>query len=235
MLATRISFMNMIARLCDAVGADVGLVRQGIGSDERIGNSFLFAGCGYGGSCFPKDVKALVRTLREFGIDAGILESVEAINEGQKHLLLQQVDARFPDGLAGRHVAVWGLSFKPDTDDMREAPSLVIVEGLLARGARVTAHDPVAMEAARDVFGSRIEYAATNYEAVSGADALLIVTEWKQYRVPDFQRIRDLMRQPIILDGRNLYAPDRMRALGFDYSSIGRAAVWPERINVTAG
>src|SRR5688500_12732663 len=149
MLATRISFMNMVARLCDAVGADVNLVRQGVGSDERIGPSFLFAGCGYGGSCFPKDVKALIRTLDDFGIDAGILASVEHINEGQKRLLLQSIDAYFPEGLNGRRIAVWGLSFKPDTDDMREAPSLVVVEGLLERGAEVCAHDPEALTAAR--------------------------------------------------------------------------------------
>jgi UDPglucose 6-dehydrogenase len=225
MLATRISFMNMVARLCDAVGADISLVRQGIGSDERIGSSFLFAGCGYGGSCFPKDVKALVRTLHEFGIDAGILEAVERVNEGQKHLLLDLVDARFPDGLAGRQIAVWGLSFKPDTDDIREAPSLVIVEGLLARGARVVAHDPEAMEAARSVFGDRIGYAANNYEALRGADALLVVTEWRQYRVPDFERIRSMLRVPVVLDGRNLYSPERMGELGFEYASIGRPPV----------
>jgi UDPglucose 6-dehydrogenase len=235
MLATRISFMNTIARLCDAVGADVGLVRQGIGSDERIGNSFLFAGCGYGGSCFPKDVKALVRTLNEFGIDAGILESVERVNEAQKQQLLEQVDARFPDGMAGRRVAVWGLSFKPDTDDMREAPALVIVEGLLARGAVVVAHDPEAMSTARSVFGDRIEYAASNYDALPGADALLVVTEWKQYRVPDFQRIRQLMRQPVIIDGRNLYSPERMRSSGFEYFSIGRPAVRQDAVNAATG
>jgi UDPglucose 6-dehydrogenase len=225
MLATRISFMNMMSRLCDAVGADVGLVRQGIGSDERIGNAFLFAGCGYGGSCFPKDVKALVRTLNEFGIDAGILESVERVNEAQKRLLLEAIDARYPEGLVGRRIAVWGLSFKPDTDDMREAPSLVVLEGLLARGAHITVHDPEATAAARLHFGDAIEYASHNYDALRDADALVIVTEWKQYRVPDFQRIRDTMRQPVIFDGRNLYVPERMRELGFEYCSIGRPPV----------
>jgi UDPglucose 6-dehydrogenase len=224
MLATRISFMNTMARLCDAVGADVSLVRQGIGSDERIGSSFLFAGCGYGGSCFPKDVKALIRTLQDYDIDAGILDSVERVNEAQKRLLLDLVDARFPDGLEGMRVGVWGLSFKPDTDDMREAPSLVIVEGLLERGALVTAHDPEALDAARSVFGDRIGYAETNYEALRDADALVIVTEWKQYRVPDFPRMRELMKQAVIVDGRNLFSPVRMRELGFDYSSIGRPA-----------
>jgi UDPglucose 6-dehydrogenase len=225
MLATRISFMNMVARLCDSVGADIGSVRQGVGSDERIGQAFLFAGCGYGGSCFPKDVKALVRTLTEQGIDAGILESVERVNERQKQLLLDMVDERFPDGLAGRRIAVWGLSFKPDTDDMREAPSLVIVEGLLQRGAEVCAHDPEATEAARESFADRISYADSNYDALPGADALLIVTEWKQYRVPDFARIRELMKQPVILDGRNLFALERMREHGFEYVSVGRPAV----------
>jgi UDPglucose 6-dehydrogenase len=227
MLATRISFMNMVARLCEAVGADVGMVRQGIGSDERIGNAFLFAGCGYGGSCFPKDVKALTRTLDEFGIDSGILKAVDRLNDGQKQLLLQLLDARFPDGLQDRSIAVWGLSFKPDTDDMREAPSLVVVEGLLARGAKVTAHDPEALDAARAVFGDRIAYAQNSYDALPGADALVVVTEWKQYRAPDFPRIRELLRQPLIIDGRNLYSPARMRELGFEYASIGRPAVQP--------
>jgi UDPglucose 6-dehydrogenase len=234
MLATRISFMNMMSRLCDAVGADVGLVRQGIGSDERIGNAFLFAGCGYGGSCFPKDVKALVRTLNDFGIDAGILESVERVNEAQKQLLLEAIDARYPEGLAGRRIAVWGLSFKPDTDDMREAPSLVVLEGLLARGAHITVHDPEATAAAQLHFGDAIEYASHNYDALRDADALVIVTEWKQYRVPDFQRIRDTMRQPVIFDGRNLYVPERMRELGFEYYSIGRPPVRGGVVHVDA-
>ena len=227
MLATRISFMNMVARLCESVGADVSLVRQGIGSDDRIGSSFLFAGCGYGGSCFPKDVKALTQTLRDHGIDAGILEAVERVNEEQKHLLLRRIDEAFPDGMEGRHVAVWGLSFKPDTDDMREAPSLVIVEGLLARGATVTAHDPEAAAAARLEFGDRIRYADTNYDALQDADVLVIITEWKQYRVPDFDRMRELMRQPVIFDGRNLFAPERMREIGFEYVSVGRPPVSP--------
>jgi UDPglucose 6-dehydrogenase len=230
MLATRISFMNMIARLCDTVGADVGLVRQGIGSDARIGSSFLFAGCGYGGSCFPKDVQALIRTLQTLDLDAGILESVERVNEEQKRLPLAMIDARFPDGLASRTVAVWGLSFKPETDDMREAPALVVIEGLLERGARVVVHDPEAMAAARTVFGDRIRYADTNYDALHGAAALVIVTEWKQYRVPDFERMRELMDRPVIIDGRNLFDPGRMRELGFDYSGIGRTAAPPAAV-----
>jgi UDPglucose 6-dehydrogenase len=225
MLAARISFMNMVSRLCDAVGADVGLVRQGVGSDERIGSSFLFAGCGYGGSCFPKDVKALIRTLKDYGIDAGILDAVERVNESQKQQLLNMIDTRFPDGLAGMHFAVWGLSFKPDTDDMREAPSLVVVEGLLERGATITAHDPEAMTAARAIFGDRIAYAEHNYDALQGADALVIITEWKQYRVPNFPRMREMMRQPIIFDGRNLFDTARMRELGFEYAGIGRPVV----------
>jgi UDPglucose 6-dehydrogenase len=225
MLAMRISFMNMIARLCDEVGADVGLVRQGVGSDVRIGSSFLFAGCGYGGSCFPKDVKALMRTLRHYGIDVGILEAVDRVNDSQKHQLLTMIDRAFPEGLQGRRFAVWGLSFKPETDDIREAPSLVIVEGLLERDAEVTAHDPEAVGQARAWFGDRISFAETNYDALNDADALVIVTEWKQYRVPDFDRIRSLLRQPMIFDGRNLFNPARMQELGFHYESIGRPRV----------
>jgi UDPglucose 6-dehydrogenase len=229
MLAARISFMNVIARLCDAVGADVGLVRQGIGSDERIGHSFLFAGCGYGGSCFPKDVKALMRTLKDFGIDASILDAVDRVNEDQKRQLLNMIDARFRRrGLDDMHFGVWGLSFKPDTDDMREAPSLVILEGLLARGATVTAHDPAAMDAARAWFGNRIAFADHNYDVLKDADALVIITEWKQYRVPDFERMRALMRQPLIFDGRNLFDPQRMREHGFEYHGIGRPSVRAE-------
>ena len=222
MLATRISFMNMIARLCDDVGADVSLVRQGVGSDERIGNSFLFAGAGYGGSCFPKDVKALIRTLAERGLDSGILDAVERVNEVQKQALLRMIDDAFPEGLNDRRFGVWGLSFKPETDDMREAPSIVVIEGLLERGAQVTAHDPEAIEVARGIFGDRIRYADNNYDAITDADALVIVTEWKQYRQPDFERIRSMLRQPLVFDGRNLFNPDRMLELGFEYASIGR-------------
>jgi UDPglucose 6-dehydrogenase len=222
MLATRISFMNMMARLCDAVGADVNLVRQGIGSDARIGSSFLFAGCGYGGSCFPKDVKALIRTLSDNAIDAGILEAVERVNERQKELVLSMIDEWFTGGLEGRRIAVWGLSFKPDTDDMREAPSLVVVNGLLERAAQVCAHDPEATAAARRVFGERISYADNNYDALTDADALVILTEWKQYRVPDFGRMKDRLRQPLIFDGRNVFDPVLMREQGFNYLSVGR-------------
>jgi UDPglucose 6-dehydrogenase len=229
MLATRISFMNMIARLCDEVGADVSLVRQGIGTDARIGSSFLFAGCGYGGSCFPKDVRALIRTMESFAVDAGILSSVDALNEEQKRRLLAMVRERLGDTLAGRRVAVWGLSFKPETDDMREAPSLVVIDGLLAAGAEVHVHDPEALTAAARFFGDRVAYHDTNYDALDGADALAIVTEWKQYRSPDFERMRTLLRSPLIFDGRNLYDPKRMAEHGFEYYSIGRPAGSPGR------
>ena len=225
MLATRISFMNMIARLCDVVGADVNLVRQGIGSDERIGSSFLFAGAGYGGSCFPKDVKALLHTMEQHGLDSGILEAVDSLNETQKHVVLDIAVRELGESLTGRTIAVWGLSFKPDTDDMREAPSIVIIEGLLARGAKIRVHDPEAMDAARAVFGGRVTYVDHNYDALEGADALLIVTEWRQYRVPDFDRIKAMLTAPLIIDGRNLFDPARMRAQGISYFSIGRPPV----------
>ncbi|MBI4543849.1 MAG: UDP-glucose/GDP-mannose dehydrogenase family protein [Gemmatimonadetes bacterium] len=229
MLATRISFMNMIARLCAEVGADVDLVRKGMGTDARIGPAFLFAGCGYGGSCFPKDVRALTRTLQEYGVEAGILESVERVNELQKRWALEAVNQRLGRDLSGLTVAVWGLSFKPDTDDVREAPSLLVVAGLLERGARVQVHDPQALSAARQHFGPRLVYAEHNYDAIDGADALVILTEWKPYRRPDFQRMRALMRQPVIFDGRNLFEPLRMQELGFEYSSIGRRNATPRR------
>jgi UDPglucose 6-dehydrogenase len=225
MLATRISFMNMVSNLCESVGADVDLVRKGIGTDERIGNSFLFAGVGYGGSCFPKDVKALIRTLQEERVDAGILEAVERVNEGQKHRLLGRVSERFGEDLAGRTFGLWGLAFKPETDDMREAPAIVIVNGLVGAGAKVRVHDPEALQVARRHFGDRVEYHEHNYDVLPDADALLIVTEWKQYRVPDFARMRTLMRTPIILDGRNLFSPARMASLGFEYQGIGRPCI----------
>jgi UDPglucose 6-dehydrogenase len=227
MLATRISFMNTVARLCAAVGADVDLVRAGVGSDDRIGPSFLFPGVGYGGSCFPKDVKALVQTLTDAGIDAGILEAVERVNANQKRLLVDAVVDRFGDDLKGRTFAVWGLSFKPGTDDMREAPSLVVIEALLERGARVQAHDPEAMDAARRVLGDRVLFTQTNYDAVNGADALLVVTEWTQYRRPDFPRLKNLLASPVVLDGRNLFDPQRMAEHGFEYWSVGRRRVGP--------
>lgn len=227
MLATRISFMNSIARLCEATGADVDAVRRGVGSDSRIGPSFLFPGVGYGGSCFPKDVQALVRTMTDHGVDAAILQAVEDVNQDQKRTLLDRLVARYGEDLSGRTVAVWGLAFKPNTDDMREAPSLVTIGGLLERGARVVAHDPVAVHEAKEHLGDRVEYVDTNYDALDGADALIIHTEWHPYRSPDFPRMLDSMNTPFVLDGRNLYDPEDMAELGFEYTSIGRVAVAP--------
>ncbi|MFC1791386.1 UDP binding domain-containing protein, partial [Gemmatimonadota bacterium] len=203
------------------------MVRRGIGSDGRIGSAFLFPGAGYGGSCFPKDVKALIRTMREMNADASILEAVEAINDAQKTLLLKWVVERFGEDLSGRTFAVWGLAFKPNTDDMREAPSLVTIPALLERGAKVVAHDPVAMEEARLHFGERISFAESNYGALEGADALIIHTEWLPYRRPDFQRMKELLRAPIVFDGRNIFRPERMRELEFEYFSVGRRPVNP--------
>ncbi|HYW06371.1 MAG TPA: UDP-glucose/GDP-mannose dehydrogenase family protein [Longimicrobium sp.] len=232
MLATRISFMNTVAGLCDAVGADVSLVRQGIGTDERIGPGFLYAGIGYGGSCFPKDVKALVHTLRVSGVDAAILEGVEQVNASQKRMLLERVTSHFGDDLTGRSFAVWGLSFKPETDDMREAPSLTVVRGLCERGARVSAHDPEARHEAGRYFADLLDTGALtlcehNYECLNGADALLILTEWHQYRTPDFARIRSHLAEPLVFDGRNVWDPARMAEMGFRYISVGRPAVEP--------
>lgn len=222
MLATRISFMNQIAGFCELVGADVQAVRRGIGSDRRIGTAFLFPGPGYGGSCFPKDVKALVRSARERGIQFDLLEAVESVNERQKRVLLEKTMASLGNDLNGRTVAVWGLAFKAETDDMRESPSITLIEGILALGGRVNAHDPKAMEAARKVFGSRINYAANPYAAADGADVLVVVTEWLVYRNPDFERLGGLLKQRIVIDGRNLYDADRLRPLGFEYHGIGR-------------
>ena len=230
MLATRISFMNAIAQLCERAGADVDMVRLGVGSDERIGSSFLFPGVGYGGSCFPKDVKALIGTSRELGLEPHILQAVEDVNAHQKGLLLRRVVERMGDDLSGRTIAVWGLAFKPNTDDMREAPSLVTIDGLLKRGARVVAHDPAAMEEAERRLGDRVELKDTNYQALEGADALIIHTEWHPYRRPDFPRMKSLMKSPVIFDGRNLYRLDRMESLGFEYHSVGRRAVVPDTV-----
>lgn len=222
MLATRISFMNEVANLCEKVGADVDMVRKGIGSDSRIGPSFLFPGPGYGGSCFPKDVKALVRTAREFGATLSVLDAVEDANERQKGRLHDKLSRAFGGPLAGARIAVWGLAFKPNTDDMREAPALVLIEALLADGATVAVHDPAAMQEARHKLGDRVTYAESNYAALDGADALVIVTDWNEYRHPDFGRIKHMLRRPIVVDGRNLYEAAKMRALGFTYDSIGR-------------
>jgi UDPglucose 6-dehydrogenase len=222
MLATRISFMNEIANVCEKFGADVDLVRQAIASDKRIGPAFLFPGVGYGGSCFPKDVKAIVRFSRDRRYRFRILEAVESVNDAQKLRLLQKVDAHFGRSLKGRTIAVWGLAFKPRTDDMREAPAVPIVRGLLQRGARVRAFDPEARKVAETIFGRAIQYARHAYDALKGADALVIVTEWNEFREPDFARMKRAMKAPVIFDGRNLYVPSQVRSLGFAYSSIGR-------------
>jgi UDPglucose 6-dehydrogenase len=226
MLATRISFMNQIAELCEATGADVTVVRQGVGSDPRIGQSFLFAGAGYGGSCFPKDVRALIRTADDLDVDLSILKNVHEMNERQKGLLTEKVMARFGTDLSGRQFTIWGLSFKPETDDVREAPALSVIEELLEAGASVVAHDPQAMETARSFqFGERIAFGADAYSACEGSDALIVATEWLQYRRPDWDIVRDALRAPIVFDGRNLFKPSRMRAMGFAYYSIGREQV----------
>jgi len=222
MLATRISFMNEIAALCERVGADVDNVRLGMGTDSRIGLSFLFPGPGFGGSCFPKDIRALYSTARENGLDFSILNSVDRVNEQQKQLLLRKALKHFGGNVAGKHFAVWGLAFKPKTDDMRESPSLPLIEGLLGKGATVAAHDPVAHESAKRIFGDRIGYTDTPYGAVEGADALFIVTEWNEFRRPDFDRLKSLMRAPVIFDGRNVFDPERMAERGFTYRAIGR-------------
>jgi len=222
MLATRISFMNQIANLCERVGADVTHVRRGIGTDQRIGPAFLFPGPGYGGACFPKDVKALIRTAHDAGAPADLLEAVESVNLRQKQVLLDKVAAAFGGLLEGKTVGLWGLAFKAETDDIRESPALPLIEGLLARGARVQAHDPHAMENARKRFGDRITCAGDPYAAAHGADALVVVTEWLVYRNPDFERLRGEMAGRVLIDGRNLYDAARMRALGFAYASIGR-------------
>jgi UDPglucose 6-dehydrogenase len=225
MLATRVSFMNQIAQLCDAVGADVTLVRKGIGTDRRIGPAFLFPGPGYGGSCFPKDVKALIRTAEDRGVSLDIMQAVEAANERQKRVLFGKLERRLGAGLRGAPIAVWGLAFKAETDDVRESPGLVLVEQLLAAGAQVRVHDPAALASARRELGDRVTYARSVYDAVEGAAALAIVTEWLEYRNPDFERIKRAMSQTVIVDGRNLYDPQRMARLGFIYESIGRPVI----------
>lgn len=224
-LATRISFINQVANLCEKAGADVSDVRRGIGFDRRIGHYFLFPGVGYGGSCFPKDVRAVIRTAEEYDMDFSLLKEVEVINEKQKELLVNKVFARFGKDLRGRKFAVWGLAFKPRTDDMREAPSIIIIEALLKAGAEIAVHDPEALARAREVFGDRVSYHRGNYDTLPGADALLIVTEWNEFRRPDFKRIREIMKSPIIFDGRNLYEPAQMKQEGFTYYPIGRSTV----------
>jgi UDPglucose 6-dehydrogenase len=220
-LATRISFMNEVANVCELVGADVDQVRKAIGGDRRIGASFLFPGVGYGGSCFPKDVKALLKSSHDRGYDFQILRAVESVNQAQKQRLVAKMEQHFAS-LEGKTIALWGLAFKPRTDDMREAPAIPIIEGLLRRGASVRAYDPAAASVARRLFDGRIALCERSYDALSGADALAIVTEWNEFREPDFDKIRSLLKKPVVFDGRNIYSPEQMRALGFTYFSIGR-------------
>ncbi len=224
MLATRISFMNEIARLCEETGADAEMVRHGIGSDARIGTKFLYPGVGFGGSCFPKDVRAIMHTARRKNQRMRILEAVMEVNEDQKLRIVDRVVEQFGEDLTGRTFGLWGLAFKPETDDMREAPSITIINNLLARGAKVRATDRAAFETAHACFGDTIDYVKDEYEVLDGADALIIVTEWKEFRNPDFDRIKELLKQPVIFDGRNLYDPAFMRAQGFIHFSIGRVA-----------
>jgi UDPglucose 6-dehydrogenase len=222
MLATRISFMNEIANICMRVGASIDQVRKGIGSDARIGSRFLFAGVGYGGSCFPKDVQAVVRTAADLGYDFQILKAVESVNELQKHLLVEMVQKHFGADLTGKRIAVWGLAFKPNTDDMREAPAVVVIEGLLAAGAKVTAYDPEAMaECKKHHLGDRIDYAEVPMAALDGADALVLVTEWNEFRRPDFEAVKGALKSPVVFDGRNIYARATLERLGFTYHGIG--------------
>ncbi len=227
-LAMRISFINQIAGICDRLGIDVNEVRTGIGSDARIGFQFLYPGAGYGGSCFPKDVQALVHVARQAGLNADLLDSVHQVNQRQREVLFQKIVARFGESLKGKCFAIWGVAFKPKTDDIREAPAITLIEKLLSAGATVRAHDPEALANLKAQFGDRLSYHTSNYEAVDGADALAIVTEWNEFRSPDFDRIRERMRQPIIFDGRNLYSLEAMRARPFEYYSIGRPPLNPK-------
>ncbi|GAB6394810.1 MAG: UDP-glucose 6-dehydrogenase [Bacteroidales bacterium] len=222
MLATRISFMNDIANLCERVGADVDMVRKGIGTDARIGSRFLYPGCGYGGSCFPKDVKALIQTARRHGYTMRLLQAVEEVNEEQKTILFRKLEKHYNGDLKGKRVALWGLAFKPETDDMREAPALVLIDKLLEAGCRIRAYDPVAMNEARRRFGDKLYYAKDIYDAVIDADALVLVTEWKEFRLPSWPAVKKLMRIPLLLDGRNIYDINELEENGFVYHRIGR-------------
>jgi UDPglucose 6-dehydrogenase len=229
MLATKISFMNELANIAERLGADIEKVRVGIGSDPRIGYSFIYPGTGYGGSCFPKDVQALIRSSNEVGHKPEILRAVEAVNVRQKEVLVQKMNGHFSGGLAGRTIALWGLAFKPNTDDMREAPSRTIIDLLLQNGARVRAYDPVAATEARRIYGERKDFVLSKnaYEAAEGADALAIVTEWQEFRSPDFERLRQILKAPVIFDGRNLYDPGMLGRFGFTYYAIGRGKSLP--------
>jgi len=224
-LATKISFMNEVANLCEMVGADVDMVRRGIGADDRIGKRFLFSGIGYGGSCFPKDVQALAKSAEENKYDFKILNAVMGVNEIQKTVLVEKMKVYYKDGLKGKKFALWGLSFKPETDDIREAPALYIIDELLKAGATVTAFDPEGMPNVKRLLGDKINYAANRYEALDDADALLIVTEWPVFRTPDFDLIKEKLKAPVIFDGRNLYDLERMKECGFYYNSIGRKVI----------
>lgn len=221
MLATRISFMNDIANMCEIVGADINMVRKGIGADVRIGSKFLYAGCGYGGSCFPKDVKALIHTAQNLGYEMKILEAVEEVNEFQKKILFEKLMKYYDNDIKGKTIAVWGLAFKPKTDDMREAPSLVIIDKILEAGGKVKAYDPVAMEEAKRILGDSITYAKDIYDATLEADAILMVTEWNEFRLPTWEVIKKTMNKPVVFDGRNIYNKQEMNEIGFDYFGIG--------------
>ena len=221
MLATRISFMNDIANLCEIVGADVNMVRAGIGSDNRIGKKFLYSGCGYGGSCFPKDVKALVKTAEDSGYTMQVLKAVDAVNEYQKTVLFKKLNDYYNGDLKGKTVALWGLSFKPKTDDLREAPSLVLIEKLLEVGVKIKAYDPIAIDEAKKYIGNKIEYAKDIYDATLDTDAILLVTEWNEFRLPSWSAIKKLVKKPLVIDGRNIYNGDDLREIGFEYLSIG--------------
>lgn len=227
-LAMRITYMNELANFCEEVGADIDLVRKGMGSDSRIGKRFLFAGIGYGGSCFPKDVNALIRTSEERGSEISLLKVVDKVNKAQKLVLVKKALKHFGGDLKGKHFAVWGLAFKPNTDDMREAPSVVIIKELLRLGATVTAYDPAAMETAKFYLKDNVQYSENEMTALKNADALFIVTEWNEFRNPDFDIIRNSLKNPIIFDGRNIFQPEKMKELGFTYYSIGRATVFSE-------
>lgn len=222
LLATRISFMNEIANMCETVGADVHDIRIGIGSDARIGYSFLFPGAGFGGSCFPKDIRALQKTAIEHGHELKVLKAVTEVNQAQKKLLVRKVVDHFGEDLSGLTIGIWGISFKPNTDDIRDAPALTVIQGLLDKGANVVAYDPQAMENAALVLGDSIRFASSTYDAVTGADALVLVTEWTEFREPDFSRMMEIMNQPVIFDGRNVFNPVKLIDMGFFYYGIGR-------------
>ncbi len=225
MLATKISFINEIANLCEIVGADINMVRKGIGSDSRIGHKFLYPGVGYGGSCFPKDVQALIKTAKSYDYDLKVLQAVEEVNKHQKTVLYNKIFNHFDGKLAGKTIALWGLSFKPETDDMREAPSLVLIESLLAHGAIVTAYDPIAMHETQRILGDKIKYCKDMYEAIIGADALAVVTEWSEFRLPNFKVMERLMNEKVLFDGRNIFDLEQIEEFGFQYHSIGRKSI----------